>query len=270
MSGFGNSQNGFPKLPIIVMDAPAPPQPPRTERDKYGGLLYLGIAGLVVLAIMIAWFGFSAWRLRDVWVEVYALHDAKRTDAARIESALRLSHDPRLGDHQLMEICLRRDLPDLARYLLAESISTDAVARDPRQYALAVSLSPDWPDWLRLVLARRLAYGATRGYSIPEIALDELMKSADPMIRLWAAYSLAVMPGAKPAAAATLEEAARIQDANGELAAMLLAAKAAPAAERERLLDDASLWLRHHHPQAAKIWQGWEIRDGRLIETKLK
>ena len=79
-----------------------------------------------------------------------------------------------MTDRQLMEICLRRDLPDLARYLLAEAVSTEAVARDPRAFALTVARSPDWPDWLRLVLSRRLAYGATRGYAIPEVALDEL------------------------------------------------------------------------------------------------
>ena len=57
MTGFDDRQNGFPKLPIIVIDPPPqPPQPPRTNRDKYGGLLYLGIAGLVVLVVMIAWF----------------------------------------------------------------------------------------------------------------------------------------------------------------------------------------------------------------------
>jgi hypothetical protein len=254
VSGFGDSQNGFPKLPIIVIDPPQQ-QPPRTERDKYGGLLYLGVAGLIVLGVMIVWFAYSAWRLRDVWSQVYALHDSKRSDAARIQSALELSRDPRVTDRQLMEICLRRDLPDQARYLLAEAVSTEAVATDPRAFALTVALSADWPDWLRLVLARRLAYGATRGYTIPEVALDELAKNSDPMIRLWAEYSLAVLPGVKSDAPAKLEAAARDPDDNGKLAAMLLAAKNAPVEERERRLDEATLWLRHHHPQALTIWR---------------
>jgi hypothetical protein len=154
-----------------------------------------------------------------------------------------------------MEICLRRDLPDRARYILAEAVSTEAVARDPRDYALTVALSEDWPDWLRLVLARRLAYGATRGYAIPEVALEELSKSSDPMIRLWADFSLAMLPGLETDAAAKLAEAARAGDDNGKLAAMLLAAKDAPAQDRERLLDQASRWLRSHHPQAARMWQ---------------
>ena len=101
---------------------------------------------------MIAWFGYSAWTLRDVWAEVYALHDPKRSDAERIASALKLSQDPRVTDRQLMEICLRRDLPDRARYLLAEAVRTEAVAYDPRAYAFKVALSEDWPDWLRLFL----------------------------------------------------------------------------------------------------------------------
>jgi hypothetical protein len=88
------------------------------------------------------------------------------------------------------------------------------------------------------------------------VALDELEKSSDPMIRLWAEYSLAVMPGLKTNAAAKLEEAARAKDENGKLAAMLLAASNAPPDDRERRLDEASLWLRHHHPQAAKFWRG--------------
>jgi hypothetical protein len=252
VSSFGDGQNGFPKLPIIVLDSKQ--QPPRTARDKYGGLLYLGIAGLAVLALLIGWFGYSVWRLKDVWTQVYVLHDSSRSDAERIQSALWLSRDPRVSDRQLMEICLHRDLPNKARYLLAEAVSTEAVASDPRAYALAVALSQDWPDWLRLVLARRLAYGATRGYMVPEMALDELAKHSDPMIRLWANYSLAVMPGLKTNAAATLAEAAQAPDDNGKLAAMLLAAKEARAEDREHRLDLATVWLRNHHPQAAKIW----------------
>ncbi len=252
MSGLADGRNGFPKLPIID-SIPAPPQP-RTERDKYGGLFYLGAGGLVLLVAMIAWFSFSVWHMRDVWAEVYALHDSKRSEAERIESAQELSRDPRVTDKQLMEICLRRDLPEQARYLLAEAVSVDAVARDPRAYALAVALSEDWPDWLRLVLSRRLAYGATRGYAIPEVGLEQLAKHRDPMIRIWADYSLAVLPGLKTGAASRLAEAARAPGDNGKLAAMLLEAKDAPLEDRERRLDEATAWMRHHHPEAARIW----------------
>jgi hypothetical protein len=253
VSGLANGPNGFPKLPILD-SIPPPPLPPRTRRDKYGGLFYLGIGGLALLVVMIAWFGYSVWQLRGVWAEVYALHDPKRSDAERIESAVKLSRDPRVTDRQFMEICLRRDLPDRARYVLAEAVSTDAVASDPRAFALTVALSQDWPDWLRLVLSRRLAYGATRGYAIPEVALNDLAKHSDPMIRIWANFSLAVVPGLKTDAPAKLAEAARAPDDNGKLAAMLLAAKDAPPGQRENRLDEATAWLRHHHPEAVKIW----------------
>jgi hypothetical protein len=250
LSGSPNGRNGFPELPILH----SVPPPPRTEREKYGGLFYLGAGGLAVLVVFIAWFGLRVWQLRDVWAEVYALHDARRPDALRVESAIKLSRDKRVTDHQLMEICLRRDLPDRARYILAEAISTEAVAQDPRAYALTVARSQDWPDWLRLVLARRLAYGAARGYAIPESALTELAQHTDPMIRIWANYSLAVMPGVKSDAPAKLEEAARLKDDNGKLAEMLLDARSGPLEERERRLDEATSWMREHHPQAAKIW----------------
>jgi hypothetical protein len=249
VSGLANGQNGFPELPIL----PSAP-PPRTEREKYGGLFYLGAGGLAVLVVFIAWFGYRVWQLRDVWAEVYALHDAKRSEAQRVESAMTLSHDKRVTDHQLMEICLRRDLPDRARYVLAEAVSTEAVADDPRAYALTVARSQDWPDWLRLVLARRLAYGAGRGYAIPESALDELAQHTDPMTRLWANYSLAVMPGLNTDARTKLAEAARAPDDNGKLATMLLAARDGPSSEREQRLDEATIWMRDHHPQAARIW----------------
>ncbi len=255
VSSFGDGQTVFPKLPIIVIDPPPPVQPPRSKSDKYGGLFYLGIAGLVVMTAMIAWFAYSVWRLRDVWAQVYAIHDAKRSDADRVESAVRLSRDPRVTDEQLMKICLDRGVPEKARYVLAEAISSEVVARDPRAYSLAVALSPDWPDWLRLLLARRLAYGASRGYGIAQVALDDLSKHSDPMIRLWALYSEAVLPGSKSDAFAKLQEAAGKDDENGQLAAMLVAAKNAPPEEREGRLDEATLWLRQHHPQAKKIWQ---------------
>jgi len=264
LSVFGESPNGFPKLPIIDPRVPA-----RSQREKYGGLFYLGIAGLVIVIALVAWFAHAAWRLRDVWADVYLLHDPARAQAERIQAAFRLSRDSKLDDSQLMEACLSRDLPDLARYLLAESVSTEAVARDPRAYALTVARSPDWPDWLRLLLARRLAYGAVRGYAIPGEALDELAHHADPLIGLWASFALAAPPGTETSRRGGLERAAGLPDQQGELASMLVAALAAPAGERERRLDEATVWLRNHHSQAAQIWRGWDIRDGRLIRERV-
>ena len=136
MSAFGANANGFPKLPII--DSPGPP---RSEREKYGGLFYFGIAGLVVLVSLLGWFAHGVWELRDVGARIYVLHDPKRSEPDRIQAAFELSRDSRVNDSQLMEMSLRRDLPGLARYLLAEAVSTDEVAIDPRGYAMTVARS---------------------------------------------------------------------------------------------------------------------------------
>ena len=106
--------------------------PRRSQREKYGGLFYLGIAGLLFMAVLVGWFGYGVWSNRDIWADVYAVHDASRPEADRIEAASRLAGNPRFADAPKMEISLRKDPPELARYVLAESISTEAVARDPR------------------------------------------------------------------------------------------------------------------------------------------
>lgn len=260
MSVFGESPTEFPRLPILSpADIPA-----RSQREKYGGLFYLGIAGLVVLAVLVGWFSYRLWTLRDVWADVYVLHDQKREESDRLQAAFRLSRDSRVDDLERMELCLKRDLPDLARYLLAEAVSTDAVAHDPRSYALAVARSPDWPDWLRLLLTRTVASAAGRGYAIPREALDELAGHSDPMIRLWATYAQAARPGSDPRKVGALETLAEDPSDLGKLAASLLGALRVQERREERL-HAASSWLRRHHPQAAKIWGGWDEVDGRLV-----
>ncbi len=268
MFAFAERQNGFPKLPIITPDPPAPPA--RTRTQKYGSLFYAAIAGLVILVALVGWFFFNVWQLRDAGINLYVLNDPQRPEAERVEAAFRLSRDSRLFDAQLMQWCLDRNLPDLARYLLAEAVSTDAVANDPRGYSLSAARSPGWPDWLRLLLARRLAYGAGRGFAIPTVALDELVQHPDPMIGLWAAYARAAGPESSAEGASRLKEAARGTDEPARLAAMLLAALDGSPAEREHRLDEATSWLRHHHPQAAKIWEGRDVRDGQLIRVDSK
>jgi hypothetical protein len=258
----------FPDLPILnaneVPAAPTPTARARSQREKYGGLFYLGIGGILLLIALVGWFGHGLWSNRDIWADVYALNDPTRPESERLDAALRLARNPRLDDGARMEMALQKGLPELARYLLAESVSTEPVARDPRAYALAASRSEGWPDWLRLLLARRLAYGAGRGYDLPREALDELKGHADPMIGLWATYALAAPPlGAPdPAATESLEQAARGQGPAAELAGRLLEALRSPGGEpgREGRLDEATLWLRRHHPQAAAIWRGWEVR----------
>jgi hypothetical protein len=267
LSDFGESRFEFPNLPIL---SPAEIPPPRkSQREKYGGLLYVGIAGIVLLVLMVGWFAYGFWSLRDVWEDVYVLHNPRRDEVDRIRAAFRLSRDPRVNDGQRMEICLRRDVPNLARYLLAESISTDELASDPRSFSLAVARSADWPDWLRLLLARRLTYGAARGYAIPREALDELARHPDPMIGLWANSARALLaPNSDPAPAAALEQSSHLPGPTGELAALLLTAVRSPVAERQQRLDEATVWLRGHHPQGAKIWEGWKIADEQIVRQR--
>ncbi len=264
----------FPELPILNPDevpaaqARAPTAPARSQREKYGGLFYLGIGGILLLIALVGRFGHGLWSNRDIWADVYALNDASRPESERLDAALRLARNPRLDDGARMEMALRKGLPELSRYLLAESVSIEPVARDPRAYAMAVSRSQGWPDWLRLLLARRLAYGAGRGYAIPREALDELKHHADPMIGLWATYSLAVLPrtGPDPVLTAELEEAARAQGPTGELAGRLLdALRTVEEQDREHRLDEATEWLRRHHPRADEIWRGWEVRDRSVV-----
>ena len=236
MNGFGENPapNGagrgpfrFPDLPIINPGVSTPPPAPaRSQREKYGGLFYLGIGGLLFIVVLVGWFGHGVWSNRDIWADVYTVHDATRPDADRIEAAFRLAGNPRLADVQKLDISLRKDPPELARYVLAESVSTELVARDPRGYSMLVARSEGWPDWLRLLLSRRLAYGAGRGYDVPPDPLDELRRRSDPMIDLWAIYALAMLPrsGPDPAMTAELEKASHNSDADGELAARLLAA----------------------------------------------
>jgi hypothetical protein len=247
----------FPELPIVNPSVPER----RGEAARYGGLFYLGIGGLAVLVILIGWFAHGVWSNRDVWADVYVMHDAHRPEQDRLAAAFRLARGGRVAGDQLMQMSLNRDLPDRARYLLAEAVGTALVARDPRSYALAVARSPGWPDWLRLLLSRPLAYGAGHGYAIPPAALYELAGHADPMIGLWASYALAARPGDDSHRRSALEKESHSGSVNGELAALLLAALDATEPDRSVLLDRASIWLRHHHPQAALIWKGWEFGD---------
>lgn len=283
-AGANGERPRFPELPILNPgDVPAaargagapsstgaatPPPRARGQGEKYGALFYLGIAGLAVMIALVGWFAVGVWSNRDIWSDVYVLNDASRPESERLDAALRLSRNARLDDANRMDMAMRRDLPELARYLLAESVSNAPVARDPRGYALAAARSEGWPDWLRLLLSRRLAYGAGRGYDIPRESLDELRRHSDSMIGLWATYALAVPPGsaADPTAAGALERTAASPGANGELAGQLLEAlRSSDEADRERRLDGITAWLRRHHPQAAELWRGRAIRDGRVV-----
>jgi hypothetical protein len=237
----------------------------RSGRDKYGGLFYLGVAGLAVVLTLVGWFAWSAWSLRAVWRNVYVLHDQHRSEAERVAAAYALARDPRVNQRQYWDTCLRRPLPALARYVLAEALTAEAVKADPRGYALAVARSTDWPVWLRLLLARPLAYAATQGVPIPAAPLRELRdRQYDPAITLWADFALAAAKPPDGDAAATLARAASGTAPDSAFATMLQEALRAEGTERIRRLDEASRWLRTHHPEAAKVWSGWRLEGDHL------
>lgn len=252
----GNGFKAFPTLPIVTADPPR-----RSQSEKYGGLFYLGIGGLAVLISLIGWFGFRVWLLRDVWTNVYILHDQGKSDEQRIQAAFALSRNPRATTAQRWEIALRKELPELARYLIAESIGADIASEDPRGYPTTVARSDGWPDWLRLLLTRPIAYAAADGLSIPPEPLGQLRNEADPTIALWAAFAQSVSPKPVESAIQLLDQTASTAGPNQELAKMLSEARTSDEEHQLELLQRSTTWLRTHHPQAARIWNGWEVRD---------
>ncbi|MEO6808599.1 MAG: hypothetical protein ABI353_05750 [Isosphaeraceae bacterium] len=248
-----------PSLPIVTPDFPR-----RSAAQKYGGLLYLGIAGLVVLIALIARFGYGVWSLRDVFTLIYVVNDPGRPDADRIQSAYTLSRDPRLTQRQRLDLCLSRTPPDLARYLLAESLTSRAIRSDRRAHALAVSRSEGWPDWLRLLLLRPLAYAAGEGSVVPDKPIAELRRHSDPVIALWATYTLAV--SGNDDAKTALIQSTKEPGLNRDLARLLASALDSKQPDRNARLNEATYWLRQHHPEAARLWQNWREHDGRLSQ----
>jgi hypothetical protein len=253
----------FPTLPIVTVD------PPRlTEREKYGGLFTVGIAGLFVILGLVGWFGWSAWSLRAVWGNVYRLHKSNLTEAERIEAAYALSRDSRVNSQQRWDIALRKPLPPLARYLLAEAWTADTATGDPAGFAKIVALSETWPEWLRLLGVRLMAVAAAEGTEFPEDTLETLAGRADPSFRVWIEYIRAVSGRGDPLAAGRLRELAKSGDPSATLANELASAIEVGTSERQQHLATATRWMRAHDPLSAKIWQGWEEHDGRLTPTR--
>src|SRR4051812_27063925 len=85
----------FPSLPIVTPDPPR-----RSDPDKYGGLFYLGAVGLAILVALVGWFAWGAWTHRDIWTNVYVLHDQKHSERDRLQAAYALARDPRVNQRQ--------------------------------------------------------------------------------------------------------------------------------------------------------------------------
>jgi hypothetical protein len=211
---------------------------------------------------LVSWFAIGVWSLRAVWSDIYILHDESRPLAERVQAAYALSRDPRVTPPQRWEMCLRKPLPELARYVLAESLTAEIVRADPRHYSLMVARSPGWPDWLRLLLVRPLAYGAAEGLARPREALQELARHHDPgdpalgRLRPFRLPGLRHRSGRGEGTRAHGHERRSPTGPGGVIAR----GPALRGEERGRILDRATLWLRDHHPESARIWEAWEVR----------
>lgn len=240
-------------LPIITPD----PEPPRrSQAERFGGLFYLGIGGLAVLLAMVGWFGWRVWALWPIWQNVYVLNDPERPEVERVNAARNLASMPEFNDRQRWDLALSRVPPPLGRYLLAESLSAEAMAADPNGYALAVARSEAWPDWLRLLLIRPLALDDGR-HGLPHVPLAELREHPDPAIQLWAAYVQAIARDDRRGEL-FVRGRANLETPTGRLATILREALDAEGARRRSMLDAATRWQRREHPESAQLWAGWQ------------
>ena len=253
----------FPTLPIVTVDPPK-----MSQREKYGAFFYLGIAGLLISLALVGRFAWDTWAMRDVWQNVYVLHDEKRPADERIRAAYALSRDGRFVAQQRWDIALRRPLPDLARYLVAESLPTDLAKADPPEFARVVAFSEGWPEWLRLLGLRAMAAASAEGTTFPGDALDGLAKHTDPLFAAWADYIRSVSDDGDRAAAARLRDRAAGSGSEARTARELAGAIEAGSFERTAHLDAATRLIRTESPEAARVWDGWAERDGRLEQLR--
>jgi hypothetical protein len=257
------STNGAPRplpsLPIITVDPP-----PRSQSEKYGLALYLGLGGLAVVLALVGWFGYRAWTMRDVWRSVYVLNDREQPEAARVQAAVDLRRDPRFEPRQSWDLALHRELPELARYILAEGVGADLVAADPLGYASAVARSEGWPDWLRIALARPLAYASAEGHTLSRERLAELCRLSDPQLRLWALCALAMQTRPDPEPKIEIDRIAAEPGPERELAQFFQKAIAADKPGRIAALDEATAWTRTHHASVSRLWDGWTLQGDRI------
>ncbi len=255
-----SDRNPFPDLTILTPDPP-----PLTLQEKFGSFLYLGIAGLVISVALVVQFVVALYSTRDIWYAVYALNDPTKPVAERVEAAWIIARSPSANDRQRLDLALRTELPPLARYVLAEGMTSEAIRTDPKAYALMVAKSKGWPDYLRLMIARPMAYGVGEGYRIAWEPIDLLRENNDEALALLATYTRAVMAPGDPPALKSLQDSAAKEGLYQPFAKLLVEAAGLDGEPRVRKLDEATRWLRTHHPEARQTWEGWEERDGKLV-----
>jgi len=217
---------------------------------------------------MVANFAYRIYVTRDLWVAIYVLGNPGFSEPERLRAAWALTHHPDANDVQRMELAFNKSLPDLGRYIVAEGLTTEAIRSDPKAYALMVAKSEGWPNWLRLILIRPMAYGVGEGYRIAWEPLDLLRHNKDQAVGLWATYTRAAMGTGEPEAAADLEAAGRRDGFFRPLALLLDQAVKARGPDRVKKLDEATAWLREHHPVVSMLWKGWEEKGGKLVRKE--
>jgi hypothetical protein len=188
----------FPKLPILP-DSDKPPEQPRLSNlQKYGGLYWLGIGGLVVSVLLVGWFAIQLWLLRDVWREIYVLHNKDLADDRRIAAATFLAKHPRVEAAQIQPMIFRRSLPDQARLLLAEGLKKTDTATSARQMLglLETEGATSPPDYLRGHLARLAALNIPADDRFPVDLFRRMMADRDSAVAAWCAYGLTRSTGA--------------------------------------------------------------------------
>ncbi len=257
-------------LPII--SAPDPFER-RTTAQKYGSAYYLGIAGLAIVVALVTWFATSVYKLRAVWRDVYVLHDETRSNPDRIQAAWRLAHNPEVTPTQVWEMALRKPVPTLARYILAESLDERIVKSDPRGYALSVAYSKDWPDWLRLLAARPLLEAASDHIPLPEEPIHTLQAASDPVLAAWATATEVLRDGTTPEQKKkALIRLKSVKKTEPRLQSLIIALEdvirlSADEDHLKRLgaIDGATIWLRSNDSSAREVWQGWSV-DGEELK----
>jgi hypothetical protein len=260
-------------LPILP-SVPPPGLPPprvsaRTDAQKYGALFWAGLVGLVAVVAMVGWFGIGIYRMSDVLGLTYTLHDPKEPEPMRVQAAYAIARSGRATDRQLWDMAIRTTNPPLARYVLAEALTADAVRADVRGYSLAVARSPGWPGWFRWLIFRPMALRAGEGVQ-PSAELVAEIRDALPegAARLWVAFFVLAGGSDDHALGEWAREAmkhAKADDALRPLAVQFddLLRQKDPGRRRIQL-ERATHWMRHNEPQCEALWRGWEIRDGRL------
>ena len=258
-----DGKRALPELPVLGA-VPATPvsTSPRTTREKYGGLFWLGLAGLMVVSLWVGWFAWNLWSMSDVWRDVFVLFDEQATITERIRAGDRLAADSRITPAQVWEFVFRKDLPTLARWRLAERLGADAVRGDPRGFALATARSPNWPDWLRAQFARALAEAAVQGVTLSDAGLEEMTDHPDPVTRAFVLVALGARrdtdAGVRTDARQQLQGLAADQPALIRLVDPLRRVlEEVDQTRRLEALEEAKLWMRTGHADAAAIWEGW-------------